>query len=369
MRSLFLTVCSLLLLASCRKGIIIPSIMSEEIPGFQRQPDGAGTVQGFYLLNEGNMNMNKSSLDYVDLINGAYVRRTYEAQNPEVVKGLGDVGNDLQIYGGKLYAIINNSNKVEVLDAATGKRIRQVIIQQCRYITFYKEKAYVTSNAGYISVMDTTALQETARIPTGRNPEQMAIAGNKLYVANSGGYNPKNYERTVSVIDLDTQQELKRIDVAINLHRIVADKYGDLYVTSRGDYYDIPSRLYVIDTKTDLVKKEFPIGASNICINGNLAYIYCVEWSYHTHKNTISYAMIDVRSETLLDRKFITDGTDAKIEIPYGIAVDPDTEDVFVTDALDYVSPGILYCFDKTGKQKWKMETGDIPAHFAFLKK
>lgn len=361
--------CSLLLFMACRKDIVLPQVDSVDISGYSRPHDITPTMQGLYVLNEGNMNMNKASLDYLDLTTGRYSRRLFEAYNPEVTKGLGDVGNDIHIYGSKMYIVVNNSNKVEVVDAATVTRIKQLNIRQCRYAVFYKGNAYITSNDGYVSVIDTASLTETARIKTGRNPEQMAISGNKLYVANSGGYSPPNYERTVSVINLDTQQELKRIDVAINLDRLALDPYGDLYVTSRGDYYTVPSRLYVIDTHTDTVKKQFDIAASNIFIHKDRAYIYSVAWSYITHSNTISYALINVKTDTLLSTQFITDGTDKQIVIPYGILVDPDTEDVYVSDALDYVSPGILYCFDKTGKKKWSVETGDIPGHFVFLKK
>ena len=43
--------------------------------------------------------------------------------------------------------------------------------------------------------------------------------------------------------------------------------------------------------------------------------------------------------------------------------------DIFVTDAKNYVSSGTLYCFDKHGKKKWSVRTGDIPAHITFLKR
>jgi DNA-binding beta-propeller fold protein YncE len=57
------------------------------------------------------------------------------------------------------------------------------------------------------------------------------------------------------------------------------------------------------------------------------------------------------------------------IKAPYGIAVNYVTKDIYVTDANNYVNPGTLYCFDKAGKLKWKVGTGDIPAHFAFIGK
>lgn len=55
-------------------------------------------IIGMYLLNEGNMGSNKSTLDYVDFSQGYYVRNLYAERNPHVIKELGDVGNDIQIY-------------------------------------------------------------------------------------------------------------------------------------------------------------------------------------------------------------------------------------------------------------------------------
>lgn len=362
-----------ILFGSCRKApTVIPEQGETAFP-----PNPSSIIKGLYVLNEGNMNMNKASLDYVDLRAGTYRRNIYNQANPEVVKGLGDVGNDIGIYGSKMYVVVNVSNKLEILDVKTAKKIKQIDITNCRYVTFHNGKAYVSAylgkvgdpNApnGNISEIDTVSLQVQRKVEVGRQPEEMAIVGEKLYIANSGGYSPSNYERTVSVIDLNSFTEIKRIDVAINLDRLKADRYGDLYVTSRGDYYNIPSKLFVIDTKTDQIKKTFDIAASNIWIDDDIAYIYSTEWSYTQQKNTITYSMINIKDETLMNKKFITDGTDVQIKIPYGITVDPLTKDVYVSDAKDYVIPGTLYCFDSSGKKKWSVVTGDIPAHFAFV--
>jgi len=354
----------LLAASACRKDKSFIPEEQEQLP-----PQAVTEIKGFYLLNEANMGSNKASVDYYDFATGVYRRNIYNEANPEVTLGLGDVGNDIKIYGSKLYVVVNMSNKVEVLNASSAKKIGQIDIPNCRYITFYKNKAFVTAYDGYVSVIDTATLKQEKQITVGKQPEEMTVVGQKLYVANSGGYNYPNYERTVSVIDLNTLTELKRIDVAINLHRLKADQYGDLYVTSRGDYYDIPSNLYVIDTEKDVVKKTFNLAASNIAILNDVAYLYSVEWNYTSGSNKISYAKINVKDETILTTKFITDGTDQSISIPYGIAINPTNEDVYVTDAKDYVSPGTLYCFDKTGKKKFSVTTGDIPAHIVFLNK
>ena len=184
------------------------------------------------------------------------------------------MGNDIAIYGAKLYVVVNVSNKVEVLNAKSGKRIGQIDVNNCRYITFSNGKAYVSSYLGkvgdasapngIVAEIDTNSLTISRTVEVGRQPEEMAIANGKLYVANSGGYSPPNYENTLSVIDLNSFKEINRITIAINLHRVKADKYGDLYITSRGDYYTIPSKLFVLDTQTDQIKKTFNLSGPNI---------------------------------------------------------------------------------------------------------
>lgn len=365
--------CGILFTACRQEEQVIPPVITPV-----DTPTTKTVVKGFYLMNEGNMGSNKATLDYYDYLTGNYKKNIYAEANPNVVKEMGDVGNDIQVYGSKLYAVINVSNKVDVLDVATAKHLGEISVLNCRYVTFYKGKAYISSYAGPVQIdtkapigvvveVDTATLKVTRKVEVGYQPEEMAIVNGKLYVANSGGYRVPNYDRTVSVIDLNTFKETKKIDVAINLHRLKADKYGDIYVTSRGDYKKVPSRFFLIDTKTDEIKKQFDIAVSNLCIAGDTAYIYGSEFNYDTFKWTITYNMVDVKQETVLNKNFITDGTTNDIEMPYGIAVNPISKEIFMTDAKDYVSPGTLYSFTKEGKMKWSVTTGDIPAHFAFV--
>lgn len=342
----------------------------------KEEGDSLAVIKGFYLLNEGNMGSNKASLDYYSYITGIYSRNIFAERNPNVTKELGDVGNDLKIYGSKLYAIINCSNLVEVMDAATGVHITAIEVPNCRYICFNKDKAYVSSYAGpvqignkqlgFVAEIDTATLQITRKVTVGYNPEEMAIIDNKMYVANSGGYLVPDYDNTLSIIDLDSFTEIKKVEVAINMHRVRADKYGDLYLSTRGDYYTMPANLFLFDVETQTIKKTFDIPVGNMCIVGDSAYLYSVGFNWDTGLDEISYALIDIKSEEVLSKSFIADGTESLIKLPYGIAVNPNNKEIFVTDADDYVSPGTLYCFDKTGHLKWKQTTGDIPAHIEF---
>lgn len=345
-------------------------------------PDTMITIQhltGFYLLNEGNMGSNKSTLDYFDFATGSYHRNIYAEINPDVPKELGDVGNDLAIYGGKLYAVINCSNKIEVMNKNTAQRMGQINIPNCRYIKFYEGYAYVTSYAGpveinpnyeqtgYVAKIDTATFEVVATCLVGFQPDELEIVGNKMYVANSGGYMVPFYENSVSVIDLKSFKEMKRIEVAINLHRLEADSKGHLWVSSRGDYYDIPSRLYWIDTQEDTVGGSLDIPVSEMTLDGDSLYLYSTEFSYHDMDWTVTYGIIDVSKKEIVTRNFITDGTEKEITMPYGIAVNPITKDIYLTDAANFVYPGAVICYSKTGVKKWQVRAGDIPGHFVFL--
>ena len=188
-------------------------------------------------------------------------------------------------------------------------------------------------------------------------------------MANSGSYSPPNYERTVSVIDLNTFAKIRDIDVAPNLHRLRVDVYGNLWVSSRGDSYGMPSKLFIIDTQTDAVRKTFDITCGNLTIVGDTAYIIGSEYGYVANNSTVSYSMINVKTETLLAGSFLPKSVSDAIKTPYGIAVDPASKYIYITDATDYVSPGKLYCIDRDGNTVFTVTTGDIPAHFAFVTK
>lgn len=377
-RQLLIPIAAAILAASCRGDDeqLVPSTWTRVA-----QPTQPQSVMGFYLLNEGNMGSNKCTLDFFDCTTGYYRKNIYAETNPTVVLELGDVGNDIQSYGSKLYAVINCSNFVEVMNKANARHIGKIDIPNCRYIVFHGGYAYVTSYAGpvqldpnarlgYVAKVDTATLQVVAQCTVGYQPDEMAIVDNKLYVANSGGYRVPHYDRTVSVIDLNSFTEIKKIDVAINLHRIKADNYGYLYVSSRGDYYSTGSDLFVIDTRTDLVVDTLGVAATELCIDGDYLYLYSTEYSYVNDEEwTVAYAKIDTRTRRIITRNFITDDTEKNIRMPYGIAVNPETKEIYVTDAKNFVSMGTLYCFTPDGKMKWKTLTGDIPAHFSFLKK
>lgn len=336
-------------------------------------------VGGFYLLNEGNMGSNKATLDFYNYATGVYRKNIYPEQNPTIVKELGDVGNDLKLYGSRLWAVINGSNLIEVMDARTARHLGSVSIPNGRYLAFAGRYAYISSYAGeikldpnarlgYVAKVDTATLEVVATCAVGYQPEEMAILGDKLYVANSGGYRAPNYDNTVSVIDLTSFTEIEKIPVGINLHHILADRQGMLWVTSRGNYKDIPSSLYLLDPQQRRVVKRFEQAVTAMARYHDKLYLYAQPYVGAT-KGKPSYAVIDTKSQSLLPHSFLSEAEAKKITTPYGIAVNPETGDILIADAGNYVLPGTLYVFNSRGTERWHTKTGQIPGQIVFLPK
>lgn len=362
--------------SSCRKDELIYLSDSNQVA----TPRLGGSIEGFYLLNEGNMGMNRATIDYFDYSTGVYTRDIYSEKNPHIVKELGDVGNDIKIYGSKAYAVISVSNYIEVFDVATGVHLEKINVPNCRYMTFHNGKAYVSSysgpveinpnaEVGFVAEIDTTSLRVSRRVSVGYQPEEMVIQNNKLYVANSGGYRVPNYDTTVAVVDLNSFSVIKKIEVAINLHRLQVDKRGDIYVSSRGDNYGIDPNLYVIDSKIDEVKQKLDIPVSEMVLQGDSLYYYGSNFKHSSGKNTVNYGILDTKTKKIISNRIIKDGTEKNILIPYGIAINPETKEIFITDAQDYLVTGFVYCYSPDGILKWKTTAGNIPAHFAFVHK
>lgn len=318
------------------------------------------TPPGVYVLNQGLFNDNNSSLTYYSETSKQTLADAFLTVNN---RGLGDTGNDIEIYGGKMYIVVNVSSTIEVVDPYTGKSIKKISMvngttgREPRDIAFYKGNAYISSYDGTVAVMDTTSLTISKYITVGSDPEQLAVANGKLYVANSGGLNYPVYDHTVSVIDLSTNAVTKTLDVTVNPQDVTADANGHVYVLSAGDYSTTPSSLAVIDDNADAVISQTDFDASVFTVVGTNAY-------FITSAGQIG--VYNTSTQAISNTNFITDGT--AIKTPYAITANVTTGEVFVGDAVDYKSTGKLYAFDKTGKLEYSFTTGINPGKIALLK-
>ena len=343
---------------------------------------------GIYLVNQGNQGSNKARLDFLNFHNGFYIRDVFTEYNPEVVKGLGDTGNDVQVYKGKVFVVVNGSHKVEIMDAYSMKRLAQVDVPNCRFIAFDGNSAYVTSyvskdkeafktQKGALYRIDLDTYKVTGQVTVGYQPEQLVIRDGKAYVANSGGFYASSgvigakYDNTVSVVDLKSMKVEYDIEVAVNLELMLVDAEGTIWVSSRGNYIDVSSTLDYLVKKGDKYELggSVNVPVSSMALAGDKIYVI---GSTYTNTNgtwalTTTYNIVNVKTRELESGSFITDGTESGITTAFTVTVNPGNGDIYVTDAKDYVSSGTLHCYTGSGKHKWSVRTGDIPGRIAFL--
>lgn len=366
-----------LCLFSCREDEYVTYMTDEDtgVPSVEETH-----FDGLYILNEGNMGANRCTLDYLDLSGTDstihYYRNIYAERNPSTVKELGDVGNDIGIYGSKLWIVVNCSNKVEVCEARSTRRLGQINIDNCRYLAFDGGFAYVSSYAGPVQVaencplglvykVDTLTMQKVDSVVVGYQPEEMAVVDGKLYVANSGGYRVPLYDNRIMVIDLTTFQVIKEIEVDVNLHRLLADSHGQLWVSTRGNYFDVAPALYCLKDDKVVARLEIPI--SSMTIVGDSLYYIGTTFSYADGGYKKDFGIVDVALQRCSVAVTFEAPEIKNITLPYGIIVNPHDRDFYILDAKNYVSSGELLHFDADGHFLWRVSTGDIPSRGVFL--
>lgn len=340
-----------------------------------------GLFAKLFVLNEGNFQKNNSTLDFFRFSDGNYVSDAFGSMNPAVVQGIGDTGNDLALNEGKLWLVMNGSGYVHVLDAFDETLIASIAVPDPRYIAFDKSYAYVTSYAGAIYGGDEvkgkvyrislSTYKVDGEVEVGCQPEGVAVSGNKLYVANSGGYN-YIHENTVSVIDLSSFKVSSSVTTASNLHYMASDGQGAVYVSSYGEStwsqdadgnwiqsMSEPMGLYKVNGASSSQVKDVHVSCMTMCSDG---YIYAIG---NAEELTGGYSnmlyKVSVKDGSVSSKAI--SGTDAaKVGNPYGICVAPGTGDIYIADA-DYTGPGKVWCFTKDLKEKWSAVAGMLPAH------
>jgi YVTN family beta-propeller protein len=322
-------------------------------------------TRGVYVLNEGNFNANNTTLTYYSFQTQTPVTDFYFNANG---RGLGDTGNDMILYGGKLYIVMNVSSYVEVAGANDAKSLKRIPLETSsgvkrmpRFVVGYKNKVFVSSYDGTVAVIDTTSLEVEKYIQVGSNPENMVVSGENLYVVNSGGLNPV-FDSTVSVIDLASLTEVDKITVGVNPAFITADEDGYLYVACTGNYFDIPASLVKVKASTKEIVKSADTAVGKIFYHDGLLYATGGYFG-SPHLRTLH---TDDFSQTR--DNFITDGT--IVSIPYGVKIDEENGDVYLTDVKDFSSSGEVFCFDKNGRKKFSFSVapGVNPHAIALIK-
>ena len=228
---------------------------------------------------------------------------------------------------------------------------------------------FISNNDGFVSRLDTAALNIDRHIAVGPNPMGMAATGGKVYVAISDGYNyQNNYANGKRLAVVGAKDGLHETDIACGLNptQVAADTEGNLFVLCMGNYADVPSTVQKISADTRELSTVAP--ASLMALRGTTLYLI----NGQTDWATGSFSMTATTYNTLTAQPLQTALFSESENPAYPTAIDihPATGDIFICSdpsAMGYSQPGYVYRYDATGKLQTRHNAGVHPFGVVFI--
>ncbi|MES2629678.1 MAG: YncE family protein [Bacteroidota bacterium] len=311
---------------------------------------GSSGSEGVFIVNEGTFNFGNAGISYYRFSDGAVSEDLFKTANN---RKLGDVCQSMTRHNGKLYVVVNNSQKIEVVDPVSFVSQGQIkgLLSPRYFLGVSINKAYVSDfKSGKVSVVDliTNTVSKTISCPGWT--EEMALAYGKAYITNY-------YSNYLYVIDTRTDLLTDSINVGYGGTSIVQDKFGKLWVAVSGNSdAGENGKLVVIDPSDDKVEQSLPFASgrpSNLFLNAGSDTLYYLD--KHVWKMPVS--SVSLPTSPVVN----TNGKTA-----YGFGVNPANGEIYVADALDYVQRGLVYRYSPAGNLISSFKVGYIPSRFYF---
>ena len=316
---------------------------------------------GYIVLNSGNINVNNANISVFNIDNKELIQNYFYQANG---KYLGDLGQDILVAGDEIYISVSNSRRIFVTDSQL--RIKKEIkfgmdgneAFQPRYLCSYQGMIYVTYYEGYLGRIDPAEDYKVECTKVGEYPEGLDCCSGKAYVANSGGMNYPDYDKTLSVVDLETFKETEKIQVNTNPEFVKSNDQGSLiFVSSKGNYADIPGMLQVVSTSDNSVKD---LGFNNLIwmAKGPENRIYLLSGGYDQEWKPLpgKVSTLDASQASSDAREFVADGVD--FPMAYSLSVTYDGY-VFVGSS-DYNNNGDVHVISPEGKYIGKFDSNGL---------
>jgi YVTN family beta-propeller protein len=344
----------------------------EDAPLPNTDPELPG-LRGVFILNQGGNNQNNASLSFYSPETGDVSTVSLpSASEPGKNEALGDLGQDMMIYGSKLYVVVSNSSYIRVLDVETKQTLAKIALfdsenkpRNPRYLAAFGGKVYATCvTDGSVVRIDTVTLLTDGNVKVGAYPEGIAASSfdSKLYVANSGW----GTGHTVSVVDIATfHVEEASIETGQNPYIVRASADPFIYLSYQGNFADIAGGFQRIDLRDYSVTTLGSYPKADFAWENGEIYYYDVTYDPVDWSTEVSCGKFDDRATTYTQPSpLITDGT--TLTAPFGIGVEPTTGNVYIADAGDYSNPGTVLVFSPEGALIRTLSVGVSPCKIVF---
>lgn len=323
----------------------------------------SGYDNGVFITCEGAFGSGSGTVSFYNKNTGIVSNDIFQLANNFP---LGNLVQSMSLHNNKAYVIVNNSNKVEVANAADFKSIATITgVNFPRYfLGVDNTKAYVTEWGssglnGSVKVINLLNNTVSATINTGKGAERMLQSGNNVYVTCKGGY---DNDSLVTVINTMADSVIATINVGPNPDGIQVDANGKIWILCGGRWDGTFSsltetgQLVRIDPSTNLIEQTFVFASTtstpaNLCINAAKNKLY---YSYQGSVYTQDITSSTLNSSAIINRNF------------YSLAIDPTDDYIYASDAGNYTSNGKVIRFNTTGSKVDSFQVGVIPGGFAF---
>lgn len=303
-----------------------------------------------YIINEGNFGTGNASISMYDTGLGQVSDDVFKETNNEP---LGDVAQSVAMIDGKFYIAVNNSGKIVVCDKKMKKLGEIGGLPSPRYVTAVNgKKAYVSDfKANGIHIIDLDKLEKTGFIPCGGWTEGMVKHKNRIFVCNM----KRDY---VYVIDTDLDKITDSVNVGAGSSSIVVDGRDRLWVLCPRDYQtNEPASLSVISANTQVTERTMVFDAA--VSPGNLLIDQAHELLFFVAGGVYKMPL----SATTLPAAPLIPQSGRNY---YGAGLHASGEEIYVSDALDYVQRSNVYIFGYSGEGKKMFKAGINAGSFYF---
>ncbi|MDM1072322.1 hypothetical protein HX001_07420 [Empedobacter brevis] len=346
-------------------GLFLQSCSNDD-DGPNNDPENGTYSKGVFILNEGNFNSANADITYFDptkdISQTNPIQNIYKTANAGAQ--LGSVAQSFYEKGNKLYVVVNASNKVEVVDNTTFKKIATISagenMNNPRYIVSDNDFLYI-SNWGnpnvttddFIAKYKISDLSFVEKYKVDEGPEKMVLENGKLYIAQKGGY---GVGKTVTVLDTKTKDK-KTINVG-DVPTDLTVENGNLYVLSQGVSWGAETKGKLVrynlstEDKLELNFKDGEHPGFMVEENNKLFYVL--------NNSVYSMALNATTLPTKAD--FITSAKNV-----YGFDVEDNK--FYVLDAVDFTSNGNLYIYNIQGALQYPAITTGIGPNAVLVKK
>lgn len=329
-------------------------LLSSCIKDKPQEPVKAGTTinaqSKVLVVNEGGFGYNNADVTVYDPASGSMTDNYYRQQNNNEV--LGDVCQSVCKFNNRYYLMMNNSNKVMVVNGDNFVKAAAITgFTSPRYmLPLTYSKAYVSDlYASSIRIVDLNTNAVTGTIPCMSGTEEMTMIYNKVFVTCSNSV-------YCYVIDAARDVITDSIAVGKNASSLVIDRYSKLWILAGGNSSQA-GNLVRIDPVTLQTELSLSFGlsdnASHLRINKTRDTLY------YLNKGICRFP---ISGNQLPAVPLVNQGS----KIYYGLGVNPKDFTIYVSDAIDYVQKSKIEVYRPDGTLKTSFTAGIISNGFVF---